>query len=563
MTETYLAEDEDLPNHPPCVVKQLKPYSTEPETLGAARRLFETEAKVLSLLGVHDQITRLLAYFEENQEFYLVEEFIEGETLEQELKEVKRFSEAQVIDLLQEVLPILQFVHEHRVIHRDLKPSNLIRRKTDGKLVLTGFGSVKQVQTQMVTSGGQMIFVLAIGTPGYMPNEQQGGNPRFSSDIYALGMTAIYAVTGIPPNELLQDPQTGEVIWRRQAPVPVSDGLAAILDKMVRAHFRDRYQTVEEVLEDLQSLKTEIDKKTEITTKPEGEKLTATGDEKVTATEDQEIRPKKGKRISHKTLSMVLIALAAVGITVGGIYTVPPMIEKMTQGELIQPKTAAEFVERANKRLELGKTEQALADFEEALEIRPGMAEAWKGKGKALRLLGKPEEAFAAYKKAFEFKPNDPEIFIGVGGVLSDQGEYKDALAAFDKAVEIDPNNSDAWNERGLVLANLQQYKEALASYDKAIKIKPDHKFAWANRGDALFAVERYKEAINAYEQDTKIDPNNPYSWSRRGEVLAALERYKEAIASYNKALEINQNYSPAWIGKGLVLRALGRHEEG
>ncbi|MDZ8110166.1 MAG: protein kinase [Nostoc sp. DedQUE12a] len=244
--QTYIAEDTRRPGNPICVVKHLKP-GTDPRVFATAKRLFNSEAETLEKLGNHDQIPRLLAYFDENQEFYLVQEYIEGHTIAEELLPGKRWSESQVIQLLQEILGILEFVHQQGVIHRDIKPDNIIRRTSDNKLVLVDFGAVKQLRTQMVTVGGQASATVVIGTPGYMPTEQGQGKPRPNSDIYSLGIIAIQALTGLPATELQEDPETGEIIWRHS--VTVNPRLAAVLTKMVRYHFKDRYQTATEALQ--------------------------------------------------------------------------------------------------------------------------------------------------------------------------------------------------------------------------------------------------------------------------------------------------------------------------
>ncbi|WP_414752143.1 protein kinase domain-containing protein [Anabaena sp. CCY 9910] len=249
--QTYIAQDTRRPGNPTCVVKHLKPATSDPRVFETAKRLFNSEAETLENLGHHDQIPRLLAYFDENQEFYLVQEFIDGHTLTEELIPGNRWSESQVTHLLQEILIILEFVHHQGVIHRDIKPDNIIRRTADNKLVLVDFGAVKQLRTQLVTVGGQSSATVAIGTPGYMPTEQGQGKPRPNSDIYALGIIAIQALTGISPTELQEDPQTGELIWRHL--VNVSDRLAVVLNKMVRYHFKDRYQTATEALQALQN----------------------------------------------------------------------------------------------------------------------------------------------------------------------------------------------------------------------------------------------------------------------------------------------------------------------
>jgi serine/threonine protein kinase len=250
--DTYLAEDRDLPGHPYCVVKHLKLTSPSPTVLPIASRLFETEAQVLYLLGQHDQIPNLFAHFQENGEFYLVQEFIDGDDLTKELTLGKRFTEEQVIKLLQSILQVLVVVHERKIIHRDIKPQNLIRRKADSKIVLIDFGSVKEIGTLAVNTEGLVKSTIAIGTPGYMPNEQANGSPKLSSDIYAVGMVGIQALTGLLPQQLLQDTTTGELIWRNY--VQVSDLLADILTKMVRYHFGQRYQTASEALQALNTL---------------------------------------------------------------------------------------------------------------------------------------------------------------------------------------------------------------------------------------------------------------------------------------------------------------------
>lgn len=252
--KTYLAQDKHLPGNPTCVVKQLSPTDRSPQVLEIARRLFDKEAEVLQRLGKHhDHIPTLLAHFEENGEFYLVQEFIDGLDLSRELTPGKRLSEPYVKKLLGDTLEVLAFVHQQGVIHRDIKPQNLIRRRLGGKIVLIDFGAVKEI---VLSDAGQTQASVAIGTPGYMPSEQASLNPKPSSDIYALGIIAIQALTGINPNPRMGGgfPQdlNGEIIWRNQ--VQVSDWLADILTNMVRYDFSQRYKSGAEALEALNSV---------------------------------------------------------------------------------------------------------------------------------------------------------------------------------------------------------------------------------------------------------------------------------------------------------------------
>ena len=253
---TFLAEDLQCFNSK-CVVKQLKPKSDNPNTLKVARRLFNQEAQILNNLGHCDRIPRLLAYFEYNNDFFLVQELIQGEDLSQEIIPGQPWSEAKTITLLQDILEVLQVVQQHNVIHRDLKPSNLMRRTKDGKIVLIDFGSVKQVSTQIVDASGQAKPTVAVGTKSYMPIEQMMGRPGFYSDIYAVGAIAIQALTGIIPKELPVD-RDGELIWRDKLnhKFRYDPQLLDLLDKMVRYRCEERYATAREVLSDLEQIGT-------------------------------------------------------------------------------------------------------------------------------------------------------------------------------------------------------------------------------------------------------------------------------------------------------------------
>lgn len=246
---TYVAKDTQRPGEPSCVVKQLMPARRDARFMEVARRLFDAEAEILLILGKHIQIPDLLAYFEENNEFYLVEEYVRGQTLSKELSARDIKDEEYVIEMLKSVLQVLKFVHEHRVIHRDIKPDNIIRNSQDNNLVLIDFGAVKKMQPP---SNETELATVAIGTRGYAAPEQLAGHPRLSSDIYALGMIGIQALTGVPPSSLDINPDTGNVEWRHL--VTLSDKLGSILDKMVCYHFNERYQSASEVLEDLNKL---------------------------------------------------------------------------------------------------------------------------------------------------------------------------------------------------------------------------------------------------------------------------------------------------------------------
>jgi serine/threonine-protein kinase len=246
---TFLAQDEILPGKPKCVIKQLQPAATEPNMLQMAKELFKREAQTLGKIGNHPQVPTLLNYFDEDKHFYLVQEYISGLTLQQEIKQSGPLSEAGVKQFLSEILPLIQYIHGQKVIHRDVKPANIIRRDQDRKLVLIDFGAVKdRVDPNAATNTSDQTALtnFAIGTPGFAPPEQMALRPVYASDLYALGITCIYLLTGKSPKDLEYNPSTGEMIWRKY--VDITDHFAEVLKKMLESAVRHRYQSSEEIL---------------------------------------------------------------------------------------------------------------------------------------------------------------------------------------------------------------------------------------------------------------------------------------------------------------------------
>lgn len=223
-----------------------------PYILEMARELFQREADTLGKIGNHPQIPRLLDYFEERKQFYLVQEYISGQTLQQEIKSAGVFNEVGLKEFLREILPLLQYIHDQKVIHRDIKPANLIRRSQDSRLVLIDFGAVKnQVSNAALNLSGQTaLTVYAIGTPGFAPPEQMAMRPVFASDVYALGVTCIYLLTGKSPKDLEYNQTTGDMMWEQR--VQIGDRLTKVLRTMLEVSVRNRYQSAQEVLKALE-----------------------------------------------------------------------------------------------------------------------------------------------------------------------------------------------------------------------------------------------------------------------------------------------------------------------
>ncbi|MFM2063296.1 MAG: hypothetical protein RLZZ507_2966 [Cyanobacteriota bacterium] len=242
---TFLAVDEDKPSKPTCVIKQFFPQAQGTNTVQKAIELFNQEAVQLDDLGQHPQIPALLAYCTQDDRQYLVQEFIDGLNLAQELANRGAFNEIQIRQLLNDLLPVLQFCHGKQVIHRDIKPENIIRRGSDHKLVIVDFGAAKSTAGEALNRTG-----TSIGSPEYVAPEQMRGRAIFASDIYSLGVTCINLLTVRSPFDSY-DTHNAAWVWRQYLKSPVSKELGNIIDKMVETIPSQRYQTTDAVLKDL------------------------------------------------------------------------------------------------------------------------------------------------------------------------------------------------------------------------------------------------------------------------------------------------------------------------
>lgn len=246
--QTFLAEDTHMPSRRRCVIKQLKPVTTDPQLYQIIQQRFGREAATLETLGEgSDQIPKLYAYFSEQGQFYLVQEWIQGQTISDKVAAEGPLNETAVREILIGLLAVLHYVHSKGIIYRDIKPDNIILRQLNNQPVLIDFGAVKETMVTAINAKGN--HTIAIGTPGFMAPEQAAGRPTYASDIYGLGMTAIYLLTGKLSQEL-EVSQNEQVLWQQHAP-KVSSSLAAAIDKAIQYSPRDRYTTARKMLDDL------------------------------------------------------------------------------------------------------------------------------------------------------------------------------------------------------------------------------------------------------------------------------------------------------------------------
>ncbi len=513
---TYLVENQRRRTRPLCVIKQIKPRCTDLLTLQEAQHRFENEVKALEKLANYPQIPRLLDYFEDNQEFYLVQEFIEGRELSQEIGGGKCLNETQVVALLRDVLQSLKFIHEQDVIHRDIKPSNLIRRQQDGKIVLIDFGAVKEISTLSVDTEVQRVSTQPLGTEGYMPPEQRDGQPKFSSDIYALGMTAIQALTGKSPGSLPKNPQTGELIW--QEGVQVSSNLAKILDKMVRFDFKDRYQSASEVLKLLENMSGIL-------------------------------------IIPNKRIIIFLILIA----TTGFLWSRRPLDEIYAR------------YDEANRLFNLGKYDESISLYDQVIKSNPNLYKAWVNRGDALAKKGNHQGSLDSCKEAIKIKSDDFSALICQGLAYQQLGNDNAALTSFNAALKAIPKaelddkrkaESIALDNRGKVFLKMGKIDNAIDDFNRAIYVDDSYYFAWNSLGQALHKHKRYPEAIEAFtkaiDKAKEMEKFYDTPWVGRGNAYKELGQKTKALADYDQATRINPNSYEAWYSRGLLQQEMG-----
>lgn len=260
--QTFLAEDMNMPSRRRCVVKQLRPVACDALTQRIIHERFEREAIVLEELGLlSGQIPTLYDYFTADGELYLVQEWVEGVTLQEKVRRDGPLSEAETRRIIISLLRVLDQVHANGIIHRDIKPNNVVLRQRDKQPVLIDFGAVKDLYATAVNPNGMPTGSIVIGSPGFMSLEQSAGRPVFSSDLYSLGLTAIYLLTGRTPQDLV-DKESGEIRWRDYAP-HIAPDFALALSRATRNALPERYQLARDMLADL-----ELDEQTRVAMRP-------------------------------------------------------------------------------------------------------------------------------------------------------------------------------------------------------------------------------------------------------------------------------------------------------
>ncbi|MBW4431570.1 MAG: tetratricopeptide repeat protein [Pelatocladus maniniholoensis HA4357-MV3] len=528
---TYLATD--TYSNILCAIKKLDPLNADLET---AKRFFHREVNILNTLQTNQQVPKFFDYLEEDNSYYIVEEYIEGTSLAELVHQ--KWPEYTVVNFLQQILSVLAYLHAKNIIHRDVKPSNLIIRKGDNRFVLIDFGSVKKLDSQYPSSQSSITQTM-IGTPGYAPSEQMAGRPRFNSDIYALGLTAIQLLTGMHPRELRWNEKDNIIL---PSDINIDPSLNAILVKMVYNNPDHRYQSVNTVIEDLN--------KTKISSPPTQPPTYYTSDHRIILTNLRFI----------KIWQIPIVLILLVGI-IAFIEFFHPFIRPIY------------YLYEANKLLDERQGEAALDKFTSLKQLQPNSPEVWKGRGDALFLLGRDFAALQSYNRAIFLEPKDQKLLVKIlinkGKVLYKQQNYQEALDIYEKVLKIDNNNPEGLSGKSLSLLATGKRQEALQYLNQLKQIRPDDPRIWQEIGFAIeqsqgkqAAKEYFQEALLSYDDLLRFKSKNPIYWTDRGSILLKLNRPQDALDSYEKALNIDNNFYEALIGKGNALNVLGKASE-
>ncbi len=547
--KTYLAEDIKKFGEQ-CVIKQFAPYRGNESESEKIR--FRDEAKQLQRLGEHPQIPSLLAFFAERGYLYLVQQYIAGENLAEELERRGRFDEARIRDFLQDLLGILQVVHQQGAIHRDIKPYNIMRRNSDQKLVLIDFGISKQIEASPATG-------TSIGSLGYSPLEQLWGGKAYpASDLYSLGATAFYLLSGTSPHQILamRMEETSPAHahnwveeWRTYVTQPLSASLSAVLDRLLRLDYKQRYQSASDVLSDLQSANfTEA--------APKVDRLPL-----VPAPPPPPAKSVK-PRSPSSSLENIIKLLASAALGASGLMLVlllvtaksPSPVGKVSQDLGDRPTNADAYFQRGKIRSASNNFQDALADFNRAIELQP-TADSYNERGQVRNSLKDFQGAVADFDKAVEINPSLADAYYYRASAHSDLGNTDRALTDLNKAISLDQNNSLALIARGRLFLKQGNQTQALADFNRAVAADNRSAYAYMSRAELFASQNKRAEAIADYDRSILLDPSSSaYEYYQRGILHQELNQLAQAKSDFETTIKLarkegkEQDYADAAV---------------
>ncbi len=508
--KTFLAEDIQMPSRRRCVIKQLKSASSEPGIAQIVRDRFAREAAVLeSVSKGNPQIPDLYAYFSEGNQFYLIQEWVEGTPLHQTIPPT--WSEESVVKFLTDVLPALDLVHQQNIVHRDIKPENIILRQRDRLPCLIDFGAVKEMISTVVSAGTRESSIV-IGTPGFMPPEQAAGRPTFASDLYSLSMTAIYLLTGRSPHEISTDSYTGQVLWQQYAN-GMSDRTAAILTRAISLNPQDRYPTAADMLS---ALSQASEYKAQIA------ETVVSAQPSLLSARVLDADPKQKTRISWRYAGIGSGVLAVVALIWGG-----SQIQRLTVERSQSPTENSSTV-----TIERNQKQQPLAEGDSIAELTASIESIEK-------TITEGSDAFDKGALAINYLDRAEKLYA--------EGRESRALTDINSAVMYDSTLADAFVLRGDIYANQSRpdFEGAIAAYTEALNtpelLDPIAARIFGKRCQTYVKLENWALAEENCTRSLNLNGTNAGIYAVRGDIYAAQNELEQANEQYSIAIEINE----------------------
>ncbi|MDY6901246.1 MAG: tetratricopeptide repeat protein [Cyanobacteriota bacterium] len=542
-SRSYLSEDEEQSNYgqySQYVVKQFLPPSKDPTLLKVSHNVLETEVKPLdNLAQQNNRIENLKTFFEKNNNFYLVRKYIVGKSLRKEIVPGHKLTSEQVQNILKEILEILVFVHQRGIIHRNLKPANIIRRESDNQLVLIDFGAPQEAVSNIVA------------TSEYVPIEQAHRNPQFNSDIYALGIIAIEALTGLKAKEIAnnknkKNTDAEKIIWHPRS-YKVNPKLAKIIDKMVDLNYCNRYQSAKEVLKDLETInKSETNKiyqqvKHQISEKP---KLFAGVGSLILAV------AVAWYYFASKDINYAK-QLYQQGLANYKNSDYKQAIKLFSQAIRINPEYSSAYNLRGDAYYRLGNYEKSQQDSSAAIRSNPNDANAYYDRAFSLYLAGEFNGAIIDYNQAIKLNPDFANAYYGRALARYEIQENDKAIEDLNQAIAINPKLTSAYFQRGIVHREMQDKLKAIKDFDKAIKINPKYAEAYYERGKTRYALNEKPTAKEDFSKVIELDSTYIDAYIARADIHTDLGYPKQAYEDYEKAIEMNPEDPKAYIHRG------------
>jgi serine/threonine-protein kinase len=547
-------------------------------------------------LGRSDHVPEILDFFEENQEFYQVEELIRGNSLSRELLSGRSIPEEQAIHLLQAMLELLVFIHGHGVLHQDIQPRNVLRRVPDSKLMLINFPLVSTINTPDLHSKWQSHLDTVPEVTVYKAPEQLLGKPLPGSDVYAVGIIAIQALTGLSANliaEMRQANETGEIPWRQK--VQVNRRLAEVLDRMVHPDSKLRYQTAAEALSYVRQIggttvetpafsvefaptpppaipvaaplppppppppaKMPISSLSESPKPSDSNKLVVAD-----GLSKQLSHPPRGEAPTVQVAAKLEEKPSSVApswrlpLLLGGAAVLMLGLALLVANRGV----LAQFAVKQARELNLRKDYQgAIVASSQALQTDDRNSEAFYNRGFAHYQLNQQQQALSDLTRAIQLDPSNAKAYYYRGNVRFNLGDDQGALDDLDQAIQLDPTGSDIYLNRGTVKAGLGDEKAALADYNQAINLDPSQAPAYMNRCLTRSNLNDQDGAIQDCTTAIQLNPNYAFAYQNRGLVYRRLGNVQKAIEDLNVAIRLLPKDADPYYNRGLARNDLGDH---